>query len=146
MIKCKTSPEPCISRENVMRVQLYKMYSTNLGGNRVTGGGARKYFQLHKEGLTEKGWEPLDKWISYDSLVCVLQMYSLSNLSEGWALSMVAATTECSLLNFSNAFLLVSSFCLGSVEIKVTVHLSSFKHDCKLSGTALMLDWSKRHK
>lgn len=39
-----------------------------------------------------------------------------SNLSEGTALSMEGGTEVCSFLNFSNAFLLISSFCSGSED------------------------------
>lgn len=43
-------------------------------------------------------------------------MSSQSNRSEGAALSMDGATDECSFLNFSKAFLFISSFCSGSED------------------------------
>lgn len=56
---------------------------------------------------------------------------SPSNLSDGTALSIVGGTELCSFLNFSKAFLLISSFCRGSVtKTQSPVHQSVKNNGC----------------
>lgn len=68
---------------------------------------------------------------------------SPSNLSEGTALSIVGGTELCSFLNFSKAFLLISSFCTGSATMtKLVAHQSVQSNFC-LFKPRRQSEWSR---
>lgn len=68
---------------------------------------------------------------------------SPSNLSEGTALSIVGGTELCSFLNFSKAFLLISSFCTGSATMtKLVAHQSVQSNFC-LFKPRQQSEWSR---
>lgn len=68
---------------------------------------------------------------------------SPSNLSEGTALSIVGGTWLCSFLNFSKAFLLISSFCTGSATMtKLVAHQSAQSNFCLFKARG-QSEWSR---